>query len=368
MDAIYFDFSKAFDRINHFILSTKLARLSFPLYLSKLILNFTINQKYTLKINNASTPHFFTPLSGVPQRSHLGPLLYLIYCNDLPTALQGVQCLLYADDTKIYRVIESAEDNEAVQRAIDALQRWAQQNRLTINDTKTVSLSFHKTSPKFPFTYSINHNIIHSSTYHRDLGVVFDEKLRFHYHTDQIAKRAMSMTGAIYRLVTDINCPYLAKRLYYKYILPVVEYCSVIWNLNFVTFNAKNDKTHRHMTRIALRSPYSPLHPRYIAYESRLQSLGIDPLEWRRRQSSVICLLKILRGELFAPSCLDRITSCLASSSSQRTRDPNIFHNIRSKCVAKSPLCLSMNNANALIPSRQLHSITYYQIKNTKEH
>lgn len=101
VDVIYFDYSKAFDTIDHFILANKLARLSLPFQLFSLIMTFTMNRQYTLKINRTPTTLSFSPSSGVPQGSHLGPLLFIIYRNDIPSLLPNVNCLLYADDTKI---------------------------------------------------------------------------------------------------------------------------------------------------------------------------------------------------------------------------------------------------------------------------
>lgn len=101
IDVIYFDFSKAFDQIRHDLLAIKLCKLSMPFNFFKIIMKFVLNRSYTLKINGVATNEIIHPRSSVPQGSHFGPILYVIFTNDID--IENILC--YADDTKAFRII-----------------------------------------------------------------------------------------------------------------------------------------------------------------------------------------------------------------------------------------------------------------------
>lgn len=141
VDVVYFDFSKAFDTIDHFSLAKKLARFSIPLKLFSLILSFICSRKYILKIDRTPTNLSFTPSSGTPQGSHIGPLIYLLYANDIPSLFQDVNTLMYADDTKIYTVIKSDGDRANLQNAINHMTIWAEKNKLQLQQNQNINFS-----------------------------------------------------------------------------------------------------------------------------------------------------------------------------------------------------------------------------------
>lgn len=125
-DVVYFDYSKAFDKIDHHLLASKLVSLSMPLLPFLTVMNFITNRTYQLKVNNGPSGERFTSHSSVPQGSHCGPLLFATMCHDTASCIDNsdLNVLLYADDTKFYKVIKSMEDEERLQQAIDKLTRW----------------------------------------------------------------------------------------------------------------------------------------------------------------------------------------------------------------------------------------------------
>lgn len=112
INVVYFDFSKAFDRVDHHLLACKLAKLSMPFILFKTIVNFITNRKYYIIVDGQIQKEFFIALSSVPHGSHCGPLLYLIFCFDIVECVAdtGVKLLQYADDTKFKKIVNNVTD------------------------------------------------------------------------------------------------------------------------------------------------------------------------------------------------------------------------------------------------------------------
>lgn len=362
LDCVYFDFSKAFDRIDHFILSKKLANLSLPFQLFNFILNFTVNRTYILKINSIPSLLFFLALSGVPQGSHLGPLLYLLYCNDIPAFIKGVKILMYADDTKLYSQVKNMQDQITMQIAIDALASWASQNKLTLNPAKTVKLSYFKSRQSFITNYSLSDEIIGSVTTHKDLGIIFDEKLSFNEHIATISRRSIQLTGAIYRLITDIRCPSLTMQLFKSFVLPVLEYGSCIWNRNIASQSSILDTPLRNATRIALRAPKFPFQPHYVAFADRLALLQLHSLSERRLFQLTSTFLKILSHELHSPINFQILAQCINLNPTV-TRRPNFFINMLKFSQSNSPTFLAMTSINSLSAHNNIYELSIIQIK-----
>ncbi len=123
MDGIYLDFMKAFDTAPHEWLSVKLQNYGFTARILLWLRNFLLGRTQRVTVNgNTSTSRKF--ISGIPQGSVLGPILFVIFINDLPNVVTcGIK--LFADDTKIYNVIQSTDDCEALQRDLLAMETWA---------------------------------------------------------------------------------------------------------------------------------------------------------------------------------------------------------------------------------------------------
>ena len=178
--SVFLDFSKAFDTVDHAILLCKLksVRLDdnslnwFESYLS-------FRQQVTSIDNTLSS---FLPVSvDVPQRSILGPLLFIIYINDMPNIVKHCKILLYADDTLLYYSSKSASDIEKyVNGDVNLISQWLDQNLLTLNCKKSKFVLFGSNSRLKPFTNISIHVNEHQLTCERTfkyLGITFSEIL-----------------------------------------------------------------------------------------------------------------------------------------------------------------------------------------------
>ncbi|KAF9794626.1 hypothetical protein SFRURICE_014173 [Spodoptera frugiperda] len=138
VDAAYFDFSKAFDLVDNDILLTKFASFGFSSQLLRFMADYLRDRKQYVRMGVFRSQEYYTR-SGVSQGSTLGPTQFLIMINDLPRVLMGTECLMFADDLKLFHSISDISDCEQLQSDIDAVVRWSKRNKLTFNVTKLQS-------------------------------------------------------------------------------------------------------------------------------------------------------------------------------------------------------------------------------------
>lgn len=332
IDIIYFDYSKAFDQIRHDLLAVKLSRFGLPYNLYRLIMNFVIGRKYRLKIDNIEYEIIIKPKSSVPQGSHFGPVLYIIFTNDV-----GVDEICYADDTKIMQKITNMNDRNALQDRISKLEKWSVDNGLTLNPEKTFHVTYGK--KVINTVYFLKNKIIGKKNQVRDLGVIFDSKLTFESHIKNITTRTNQMIGAARRLVTDLKMPMLIRRIYAVYIQPIAEYCAIIWNQNRVVMNSPLSLLHKKVTRIALNIYHNMDPDYYIDYNKRCEILMQDgPTIRRNTQAAIICV-KILKEDMklsFSALIIGHI------DHRQNTRITHLLTRTDATIPTKSPVALML--------------------------
>lgn len=128
---------------------------------------------------NKKAKQLLYPRSGIPQGSHIGPILYLIYSNDINKFIQesspGVTVLQFADDTKILYEVNNENDRRKLQSAINSIVNWGTLNRIALNKSKTCHLSVGRKQ----FEYFINEQRIPTLTSVKDLGIIYDDRLNF---------------------------------------------------------------------------------------------------------------------------------------------------------------------------------------------
>ena len=228
---IFIDLKKAFDTVNHDILINKLEHYGvrgnglnwFSSYLSNR------SQFVTLNNTNSDTKHI---TCGVPQGSVLGPLLFLIYINDLPNISNKMKFFLFADDTNIFfeasdlNVIQYTVNNE-----LKKLSFWLNANRLALNIAKTNFVIFAPINkPKQNVTLLINKQAISQNNYVKYLGVLIDSKLSFSNHISTILKKTSRAIGIMYKIRNFVTRPILIS-IYYSLIYPFLIYAIPVWGV-----------------------------------------------------------------------------------------------------------------------------------------
>ena len=172
---------------------------------------------------------------GVPQGSVLGPLLFLIYINDLPNI--SIQFFLFADDTNIYYEAESSEQLEQViNKELKKLHTWLMVSRLSLNMDKTNYIMFH------PYNKPINHtitlkfrkNAIMEKKCIKYLGIMIDSTLTWHTHIGNVSKKMLRAIGLLYKIRPFVNMKVM-KTLYYSLVYPHLTYAIEVWGSAGIT-------------------------------------------------------------------------------------------------------------------------------------
>ena len=196
VDSIYFDFAKAFDTVPHRRLCKKLEGYGIEgstLYWIKSFLN---GRKQLVKVNEAKSTTD-SVASGIPQGSVLGPLLFVIYINDLPDKVLSA-LLLFADDTKIFKEVNSISDSLLIQKDIDTLEDWSKDWLLCFHPDKCHVLTLGKfENIKHAHPYSLGGIQLEHVFSEKDLGILIDAELSFDEHIAKQVNKANSMLGVI---------------------------------------------------------------------------------------------------------------------------------------------------------------------------
>lgn len=151
VDSIYTDFSKAFDTVDG-ILFSKIWNFGIRGSLFRWITSYLSNRKQYVRLSNTISRVSAVP-SGVPQGSHLGPLLFIIFINDLVSRFSFIKALIYADDLKLFAVVRSLQDVLNIQEDLNFLSVWSRTNGLRLNYSKCNVVSFVKCRSPIIFDY-----------------------------------------------------------------------------------------------------------------------------------------------------------------------------------------------------------------------
>jgi len=167
--------------------------------------------------------------SGVPQGSHLGPLLFGLMINDLPYVIKSSTVLMYADDVKLCLSMCLPNSYNDLQLDLNCLYTWCMINMLNLNYSKCNFMTFYRCNPSL-YSYSIGNNALERIFSVQDLGVLFDHKLSFKDHISTITNKARSLLAFMKRCSREFDDPYTTKLLFVSLVRPSMEYCSCIWS------------------------------------------------------------------------------------------------------------------------------------------
>ena len=208
-DVAILDFSKAFDTVPHNKLLYKLETYGVRGNMHKWIYSF-LCKRYMKVVVDGEHSDEAKVLSGVPQGTVLGPLLFLVHINDLPQSVTS-NVRLFADDCLLYRKVKTPKDQEILQEDLKHLETWASNWGMKFNAKKCYILSVtNKGKHKF---YELNSYILKHVENNPYLGLILSNDLKFSTHIDLISRKASSTLGFIQRNLK--KCPPEVKKSLY---------------------------------------------------------------------------------------------------------------------------------------------------------
>ena len=238
-------------------------------------------------VTNGETSTWCNVLSGVPQGSVLGPLSFNIYDNDIPIQVSS-SVLQFADDLKMFRVIQDAQDFQQLQDDINKLLAWANKWQLRFNTSKCFLL--HLGPPHEYGEYNIQGTIISSCDTIKDLGVLIDDNLKFHSHATSVISKA-NRTLASIRKTFHFTDNHMFVTLYKSLVRPVIEYGNIIWGSHYSLDQQNIEKIQRRATRTLAGLKDTP-------YTERLCILGLPSLQYRRLRGDMILLYCLVNNDI----------------------------------------------------------------------
>lgn len=303
---IYFDYSKAFDVVNHEILLTKLRCLGINGQILSWVSSFLTDRTLQVCVKgHKSRPK--EVLSGVPQGSVLGPLLFLVYINHVASQLSS-NFKIFADDLKIYALIDQSNpDAEAlVQTDIATLSHTSESWGLNLNASKCAVLRFMRGSRSAVSSpvYVLNGNLLPVLNSYRDLGVTVDTSMKFHEHIDSLSHKA---SGLCHNFLKSTVCrtPEFMTFLFNTHIRPLLDYGSCLWNTGFVEDARKLERVQRRWTKRIDNLAE-------LSYAERLHELDLFSIQGRLLRSDLIQYWKVINGHcsITADSMFTQPPSC----------------------------------------------------------
>jgi hypothetical protein len=285
IDVIYLDYAKAFDSVVYSKLLSKLKTMEISGLVLNWIHNFLTDRTQCVRIGS-NLSGCSNVISGVPQGSVLGPLLFLIFINDVTLVNPNSTTKLFADDLKLYIVATGIASQSLMQSYLDDISQWSDLWQLTLSPSKCTILSIGKNP--VDYSYTLNGAEIKRVTSMTDLGVIIDSKLTFDEHISHICTTAKQRSALILKSFCSRD-PFLLFRAFSTFVRPLLEYASCVWNPYSVGHIEKIESVQKSFTKrlFSLTS---------LSYLDRLASLNVSSLELRRLHSDLVMYFKIINS------------------------------------------------------------------------
>ena len=226
--SVFMDLSKAFDVINHEILRVKLEHYGFRGNFLNFLMNFIKDRKYFVHVNGFNSEMKILNI-GVPQGSTLGPLLFLIYINDMANCSNILFLTQFADDSTItYSSLNLEQAVITVERECNRVLDWLAANKLIINLSKTHLMLFTTRPRPESIIILAKGQVIHEIKEIKFLGVILDNNLKWNSHIDYISKK-ISKSVSILKMLKFTFPSNVLKNIYFSLIYPYYTYCNLVW-------------------------------------------------------------------------------------------------------------------------------------------
>ena len=285
VDIAIFDFSKAFDTVPHERLKSKLHAYGIRGKLLKWIINFLTKRKQRVIINGTNS-RWDEVSSGVPQGTVLGPLLFLLYINDITDNLQS-EIRLFADDCILYRVVDNLTDCETLQKDINQLADWGQKWQMQFNASKCYVMHMGSKRRKLFYNYNLSGHSLESVEHHQYLGVHLSHKCKWDHHYNHVTKKANQMLGMLRRNLRGCSKP-IKSAAYQAIVRPHLEYAACVWDPHEAKYINQLEMIQRRAARFTCNN-----YDRQASVSQMIKDLQWDLLETRREVARLALMKQI---------------------------------------------------------------------------
>jgi len=285
VDVIYLDFAKAFDKVPHKRLAKKLQACGIRGQVLTWIQSWLSDRRQKVGIGSKHSS-WREVLSGVPQGSVLGPLLFVLFINDIDDGILS-KISKFADDTKLCRAVGDEKEVNILQEDLRRMFRWSQDWQMLFNLEKCSVMHMGKRNNES--SYEMGGKVLKVSEEERDLGVVMHKSAKPSRQCAEAAKKGNSTLGMIRRTIVTRDKDTIL-RLYKSLVRPQLEYCIQVWNPYLRQDIEKLEKVQRRATKMILGY-------KNLSYEERLDRCGLTTLERRRSRGDLIEAYKIITGK-----------------------------------------------------------------------
>ncbi len=286
IDAVYLDLAKAFDTVPHRRLLVKLASYGITGKLLEWITDFLTGRRQRIGVAG-SFSEWREVISGVPQGSVLGPILFICYINDMPDTISSF-LYMYADDTKMFRRVDIEGETERLQQDLDKLGEWSERWQLRFNVEKCKIMHIGG-SRNGAAGYKMSGMELKETLEEKDLGVWVDNTIKSTCHVNHAVSKANQILGLIRRTFTYLDTA-LMKQLFTSIVRPHLEYANVVWQPYL-----KRDI--ELLERVQHRATKMVPGLAKLSYEERLKRMDLPTLVFRRARGDAIEAYKYLHGK-----------------------------------------------------------------------
>lgn len=346
VDTIYFDFTKAFDRVPHVSMLRKLHCYGLHNNLVELLKSYLSHRELYVE-HQGFESNIFVANSGVAQGSNIGPLLFILFVNDLCNVLTS-ESLLYADDLKIFRIVHNENDCLALQNDIDNLLAWCSRNGLSLNKSKCKVMSFSRKSDTIVYNYKINDFSVERCVIIKDLGVFFDCKLNFNEHILKLHADCCKLLGFVIRMCKEFDNIDTTALLYNALIRSKLDYCSIIWSPMYNKYTYLLELVQKRFLKYLYYIRYRRFPDFNVSYNYLLNEFNYISLANRRKLFALGYLFKLCHNMIDNPVFLSKLNFYIPRINS---RNSITFINKRANTnhLLNSPLynmCATYNSFN----------------------
>ena len=284
VDVIYLDFQKAFDKVPHQRLLIKLKSHGMGVNIITWIQNWLTDRRQRVSVEGETSAWTAVHI-GVPQGSVLGPLLFLVYINDLEDGVAS-NILKFADDTKIFRRVQTRQECRTLQDDLNRLDQWSAKWQMLFNQSKCKCLHIGRANGKEP--YEMHNTVLLKTSKEKDLGLTISADWKVSEQCGIAARKGNQLLGMIKRNITyrEKN---LIIPLYKSIVRPHLEYYIQAWRPHLKKDIDKLERVQRRATKLIPEL-------RILSYEDRVQQCKLTTLETRRVRGDQIEVFKITHG------------------------------------------------------------------------